>query len=94
MANTINLPESLTIHTIETNYNEISTAVSDLGDDIVLDGKALENIDTSGLQSLLMIIKTAQKNQKNIRWENTNDTLNNAAKKTGLFEALMLNESK
>ena len=90
MANTINLPESLTIHTIEASYNEINTAVSDLGDDIVLDAEALENIDTSGLQSLLAIIQTAQKNQKNISWTNTNDVLNEAAKKTGLFEALLL----
>ena len=91
MASTINLPESLTIHTIETSYNEINTAVSDLGDDIILDAQAVENIDTSGLQSLLSIIQTAQNNQKNISWQNTNETLTNAAKKTGLFEALLLN---
>jgi len=91
MANTINLPESLTIHTIEASYNEMSTSVSDAGDDIILDAEAVENIDTSGLQSLLMIIKTAQSNQKNISWQNTNDTLKTAANKTGLSEALLLN---
>ncbi|MBN2864697.1 MAG: STAS domain-containing protein [Thiotrichales bacterium] len=91
MADTITLPESLTIHTIEASYNEISTAISDLGDDIIFDAQAVENIDTSGLQSLLSIIQTAQNNQKNIAWENTNDTLTDAAKKTGLSEALLLN---
>lgn len=90
MASTINLPESLTIHTIEASYDELSTSVSDLGDDIVLDAEAVENIDTSGLQSLLMIIQTAQNNQKNISWQNTNDTLKDAAKKIGLSEALLL----
>ena len=90
MANVINLPESLTIHTIETNYNEINEAVSDLGDDIVFDAQAIENIDTSGLQSLLSIIQTAEKNQKTVRWQNVNNVLNDAAKKTGLFEALQL----
>jgi len=90
MANTINLPESLTIHTIEASFNEINAHVSDAGDDIVLDAEAVENIDTSGLQSLLMIIQTAQSNQKNISWQNANDTLKTAANKTGLAEALLL----
>lgn len=92
MANTITLPESLTIHTIETTYNEMSNAVSDLGDNIVFDANALENIDTSGLQSLLVIIQTAQSNQKSIAWENTNETLIDAAQKTGLSEALLLSD--
>ncbi|MEA3405969.1 MAG: STAS domain-containing protein [Pseudomonadota bacterium] len=90
MANTISLPESLTIHTIEASYNDINTSVSDLGDDIVLDAEAVENIDTSGLQSLLMIIQTAKNNQKNISWQNANDTLKDAATKIGLSEALLL----
>lgn len=90
MVNVINLPESLTIHTIEANYTEINTAVSNLGDDIIFDAQVVENIDTSGLQSLLSIIQTAQKNQKIVHWQNTNDTLIDAAKKTGLFEALQL----
>jgi len=91
MADTIALPESLTIHTIEASYNELNAAVSDLGDEIILDAQAIENIDTSGLQSLLVIIQSAQNIQKSITWVNTNDTLNDAAKKTGLFEALLLN---
>jgi len=91
MADTITLPESLTIHTIEASYNELNAAVSDLGDEIILDAQAIENIDTSGLQSLLVIIQSAQNIQKSITWVNTNDTLNDAAKKTGLFEALLLN---
>lgn len=90
MANIINLPESLTIHTIEKNYNEINAAVSDLGDDIVFDAQAIENIDTSGLQSLVLIIKTAQNNHKTVRWQNANETLTDAAHKTGLLEALQL----
>jgi len=90
MANTISLPESLTIHTIDTSYNEINTSVPDSGDDIILDAEAVENIDTSGLQSLLMIIQTAKSNQKNISWQNTNETLKEAAKKIGLSEALLL----
>ncbi len=90
MANTISLPESLTIHTIDSNYNDLHTAVSDAENEIVLDAQAVENIDTSGLQSLLVIMQTAEKEQKSISWKNTNDVLTDAAKKTGLLEALKL----
>ena len=92
MANTITLPESLTIQTIESAYNDMASATSDSGDHIVFDAKALENIDTSGLQSLLVIIQTAQSNQKSIAWKNANETLLNAAKKTGLSKALLLSD--
>lgn len=90
MAQNIALPESLTIHSIEQNYADLNQALSESDSDIVLDAQALENIDTSGLQSLLVLIQTAQSNQKTVQWENVNETLQQAADKTGLSQPLLL----
>lgn len=91
MSDTITLPESLTIHTIDSTYAELNQAFLNTGDSIVLNAQAIETIDTSGLQALLMLIESAKKNQKNIEWQNANELLKTSAEKLGLAQALQLN---
>ncbi|WP_028486278.1 STAS domain-containing protein [Thiomicrorhabdus chilensis] len=91
MSDTITLPESLTIHTIDSTYTELNQAFLNTGDNIVLNAQAIETIDTSGLQALLMLIESARKNQKSIEWQNANELLKTSAEKIGLAQALQLN---
>lgn len=90
MSDTITLPESLTIHTIDNTYTELNQAVLNAGDNIILNAQDIETIDTSGLQALLMIIESAKTNQKSIEWQNTNELLKTSAEKIGLTQALQL----
>lgn len=90
MADIINLPENLTIHTINDSYAELSQKVQETGDEIIFDAGAVETIDTSGLQSLLMLIRMAESNQHSISWQNTNELFMTSANNIGLTEALKL----
>jgi anti-anti-sigma regulatory factor len=90
MSDTLALPESLTIHTIENTYNELHAALSTSGDQVILDAGQIETLDTSGLQALIVLLQTAQTQQKSVTWANVNDTLRLAADKLGLTQALNL----
>lgn len=88
MSEAIQLPENLTIHHIDTQYNELNKQFNDAGDQISIDASMLETIDTSGLQSLLALVNTANENGKKVVWQNTPDILTTSAKKIGIDEAL------
>ncbi|BCN93014.1 hypothetical protein THMIRHAM_07990 [Thiomicrorhabdus immobilis] len=88
MSETIQLPENLTIHHIEAHYNELNKLFNDAGDQISIEASAVETIDTSGLQALLVLVKTALENGKKISWQNTPEILTSSAKKIGIDQAL------
>lgn len=88
MSETIQLPENLTIHHIEAHYNELNKQFNDAGDQIAIEASALENIDTSGLQTLLVLVNTALENGKKISWKNPPEVLISSAKKIGIDQAL------
>ncbi|MDG6773320.1 STAS domain-containing protein [Thiomicrorhabdus sp. ZW0627] len=90
MADTITLPENLTIHAIDSTFSELNQSLRDSGIDVIIDAKAVESIDTSGLQALLVLINSAQQDNKNITWQNTNELFTSSAEKIGLSEALQL----
>lgn len=88
--NIIELPENLTIHHIEEQFRELKLAFQSDLETYQINGEKVESIDTSGLQSLLVLIKLAQKNQKTIVWSGVNEALRNGAEKIGLHEKLLL----
>ncbi|MEA1990105.1 MAG: STAS domain-containing protein [Pseudomonadota bacterium] len=88
MSNTIQLPESLTIHHIESHFNDLNKKFNDISDEIVIEASTLETIDTSGLQTLLVLVKTATDNGKTITWQDIPEILTTSAKKIGIDQAL------
>lgn len=88
MSNLIQLPENLTIHHIEGHFNDLNQKFNDMGDEIVIEATALETIDTSGLQALAVLVKSAQNSGKKISWQDTPEVLTSSAKKIGLEQEL------
>ncbi|QCU90430.1 STAS domain-containing protein [Thiomicrorhabdus sediminis] len=91
MATEVQLPENMTIHYIETHFGEINKAFNEADNEIVINANKLETIDTSGLQSLLTLIKYAAEQQKQVSWQDTPEVLEQGAEKIGLSQALQLN---
>ncbi|BBN59261.1 STAS domain-containing protein [Hydrogenovibrio marinus] len=87
---TITLPESLTIHHIEGQLGDLRLAFQSDAETFNLEGSKVETIDTSGLQLLLALIKSAQANDKTIQWTTPSEQLTTSASKLGLSEKLML----
>lgn len=90
MSETIELPQNLTIHHIEEHFNNLSDQLNAAGDAVVFDGSKVETIDTSGLQALLVGVKSSLQNGKTIAWENPTEILANSAAKIGIAKALQL----
>ena len=90
MSNEIKLPENLTIHHIDAHFNELNTLFNDAGDEIILEASVIETIDTAGLQTLLVLVKNASENGKNVAWLNSPDILKDSAEKLGLTQELLL----
>lgn len=87
---TITLPESLTIHHIESQLGDLRLAFQSDAETFNLEGSKVETIDTSGLQLLLALIKSAQAANKTIQWTAPSEQLTTSASKLGLSEKLML----
>ena len=90
MSNIIQLPENLTIHHIESHFNELNEKFNDIGDEIIFQASAVETIDTSGLQTLLVLIKTALDNGKKVVWQDVPDVLKLNAEKLGIASDISL----
>lgn len=86
----IKLPENLTIHHIEDHFNSLNNQFNDADDEISLEASAVENIDTAGLQALLVLIKSASDNSKTITWQNTPEIITSGAEKLGIKSPLLL----
>ncbi|GAB6069787.1 hypothetical protein JCM30760_08840 [Thiomicrorhabdus hydrogeniphila] len=90
MSNIIQLPESLTIHHIESHFNELNTKFNEIDDEIIMGASAVENVDTSGLQTLLVLVQTAVSNGKSITWQDVPDVLKTGAEKLGIKQELSI----
>lgn len=90
METTIALPENLTIHQIDAQFGGLKLAFESDADVYKIDGSEVESVDTAGLQSLLVLMREAEKRNKTIEWSNSTETLQNAAAKIGLIEQLNL----
>lgn len=90
MSSTIDLPETLTIHQIDEQFSILNQKFTDAGDVIIMDAALLETIDSSGIQTLLVLVQNALENNQHLSWRNTPDVLKNAAEKLGLTSGLML----
>ena len=90
MSLTIELPQNLTIHYIEEHFNKMNEELIDSGNNVIFDAKEVETIDTSGLQTLLVITQAIINNGKSISWENTPEILSTSAQKIGIDQALQL----
>lgn len=90
MSNEIKLPENLTIHHIETHFNELNKLFNDSSDEISLDASSVDTIDTAGLQTLLILVTNAVENGKVISWLNPSEIIKTSAKKLGLMQELQL----
>lgn len=90
MSNVIQLPQNLTIHQIEEQFNDLNLKLDEMEDDVIFDAAAVETVDTSGLQTLLVLSKAAIDNGKKLEWQNVPDVLSSSAKKIGVDEALAL----
>ncbi|WP_321324253.1 STAS domain-containing protein [Thiomicrorhabdus sp.] len=88
MSNVIQLPESLTIHHIESHFNELNKKFNDFDDDITIEASAVENVDTSGLQTLMILVKNAIDNGKTVTWLEVPEILKLSAEKLGLKQQL------
>ena len=51
---------------------------------------AVENVDTSGLQTLLVLVQTAVSNGKTITWQDVPDVLKTGAEKLGIKQELSI----
>lgn len=91
MSHEIKLPENLTIHHIETYFNELNTLFDGSDDEVNVNASGVETIDTAGLQTLLILVAAAIESGKTIRWSDPSEVLESAAKKLGLTQALLLN---
>lgn len=91
MSSTITLNDSLIINQIEQQFAQLSAQFNEAENEILLDGEAVDTVDTSGLQCLLMLIKNASEQGKNVSWLSPSETLKVSAEKLGLVESLKLN---
>lgn len=87
---TIDLPDSLTIHQIESQFGDLKIAFQSDASTLNLNAENLDTIDTSGLQVLLILVKDALSDNKTIIWHNISETLRTSAEKIGLSEKLQL----
>lgn len=87
----INLPESLTIHQIDENYAQLLEMLDVAEETIEFNGSAVESIDTSGLQAIVMLIRHSQANGNQITWQSASEVLKQSAEKLDLSDAMLLN---
>ncbi|MBN2646988.1 MAG: STAS domain-containing protein [Thiotrichales bacterium] len=90
MSSKIILPDSLLIQQIESQFENLKTEFNAAGEAVLLDADAVETIDSAGLQALIVLIRHAQQQGKQVLWQSPSDALCQAANKLGLGSALQL----
>lgn len=88
MSNIIQLPQNLTIHHIEGQFNELNQKLNEDDNEIIFDAAEVETVDTSGLQMLLVLTKASISNGKTLSWQNVPEILSSSAQKIGIDQAL------
>lgn len=90
MSNQVVLPENLTIHHIKDHFAELKPQIESEDDELILDAGAIETIDTSGLQMLLVFVQDLQARDVKLNWINVRDSFTQSAQSIGLADALSL----
>jgi anti-anti-sigma regulatory factor len=81
------LPENFVIQEIEGWYEEASTHL-DVGLTVVLDGSAVQRVDTSGLQCLIAVNKKLKQHGGYIQWSAVSEALVKNAGRIGVAHLL------
>ena len=85
----VDLPANLTISTAEALYEKFEALL--LEDcDINVNAKAVERVDTAGLQLLYVFKDALSKRNLTMKWKSTSESLIEAATQIGLSEKLEL----
>jgi len=87
---TVVLPENFTIHHIEQQAIDLKVAFQTDAETMILDASKVETVDTSGLQLMLALVKTAIANSKTVQWQNPSEVFVSSATRIGLAEKLQL----
>lgn len=87
---TVVLPENFTIHHIEQQAIDLKVAFQTDAETMILDASKVETVDTSGLQLMLALVKTAIANSKTVQWQNPSEVFVSSATCIGLAEKLQL----
>lgn len=90
MSHQLSLPETLTIQTVQTEYDKLGELISALDNTINFEADKIQNIDTAGLQLLVSLVTKIQCDGKSFNWINPSDTLIKHAESLGLTDALQL----
>lgn len=88
-ASSITLPPRLAIAEIATHHRGFCDALAE-GGPIAIDAGAIERIDTTGLQCLTALVRTAGDRRQTVSWESVSPELAAAAARLGLTAALEL----
>jgi len=87
----VELPEKLTIVTVEALHEQLEPLLNE-NNDVVLNAESVARVDTAGLQVLLSFCQTLQKQHVSFSWTSIPDVLRDGALQLGLFELMALPE--
>lgn len=90
-SNILSLDGSIVISNVLEWHGKMVAAISGQ-DELVLDGGEIEQIDGSGLQLLVALMKEAAMSKTNISWKSASDVLCRNAAQLGLTEILSLDK--
>jgi len=76
-ANTFTLPDTMRINGLA-DVKDLLTPLIEAGEDLELDGSAVDSLDTSGLQLLIAAQKTMEKKGKQLSIVNPSETITQA----------------
>jgi ABC-type transporter Mla MlaB component len=83
----IELPENMTIGNIKHCETELFKSLSE-NKALRIDPKELRQIDSSGVQLLFFLLMEAKKQNMDVSWLGSNETLNTVARKLGFIQLL------
>ncbi|WP_044410676.1 STAS domain-containing protein [Thiomicrospira microaerophila] len=84
MSQVIQLPESLTIHYASEQMVAMKKAIADASGELTIDASALETIDTSGIQLLLVVVESLAEKGLKLRWLNPSELFVSSVANLGL----------
>lgn len=89
---TLDLPANLTIASAEAFYEELEPLLLK-DNDIVVNGKDVERVDTAGLQLILAFKNALSKRNLGFAWQQCSEVLTDSARQIGLEKLLALDSS-
>lgn len=90
MGTTVTLPDNLSISQIRETFEAIKPQIEAEIDALVMDGKSVDTVDSTGLQMLVKIKMLCENKNIEYSWTEASDILILNAEKLGLKETLEL----